>query len=238
MFRKSLAILVGHFGSGKTEVAVNAAIGMARAGDRVVLADLDVVKPYFRSREAAATLARLGVDLVAPEGDLATADLPILLPRVRTICADHAGRVVMDVGGDENGARILGALSDVLRPADHELVLVVNFRRPFTPDPESAVAMAREIERVSRLKVTGVFSNTHLMDRTTREVVEEGLSMARRTAEALGVPVVGVGVEAGREDALVGPGDPGCEVLPLHRIVQPPVDGPRVPRSGPLFVLR
>jgi len=237
MFGKPLTILVGHFGSGKTEVAVNAAIGMARAGGRVVLADLDVVKPYFRSREAAAELARLGVEVIAPEGELATADLPILLPRVRTLCSGGSGRVVMDVGGDDNGARILGALSDVLAPADHDLVLVVNFRRPLTPDPGTAVAMAREIERVSRLRVTGVFSNTHLMDRTTREVVEEGLAMARRTAEALGVPVVGVGVEEGREGDL-GPGQTGCEVLPLRRIVQPPIDGPRVPRTGPLFVLR
>lgn len=237
MFRKSLTILAGHFGSGKTEVAVNAAIGMARGGERVVLADLDVVKPYFRSREAADALARAGVDLVAPEGDLATADLPILLPRVRGLCTGFSGRVVMDVGGDENGARILGALSDLLQIADHDLVLVVNFRRPFTPDPESAVAMAREIEQVSRLRMTGVFSNTHLMDWTTREVVEEGLQMARRTAEMLGVPVVGVGVEAGRHGAL-DLGDLGCEVLPLSRIVQPPLETPRVPRSGPLFVLR
>ncbi|HOU54090.1 MAG TPA: hypothetical protein PLQ97_09200 [Myxococcota bacterium] len=237
MFRKSLTILVGHFGSGKTEVAVNAAMGMARDGERVALADLDVVKPYFRSREAADALARVGVDLVAPEGDLATADLPILLPRVRGLCTGFSGRVVMDVGGDENGARILGALSDLLQMADHDLILVVNFRRPFTPDPESAVAMAREIEQVSRLRMTGVFSNTHLMDRTTREVVEEGLQMARRTAGMLGVPVVGVGVEAGREQDLA-PDNPGCGVLSLRRVVQPPIEGPRVPRSGPLFVLR
>lgn len=237
MFRKSLTILVGHFGSGKTEVAVNAALGMARNGERVALADLDVVKPYFRSREAATELARLGVEVIAPEGELATADLPILLPRVRTLCVDFPGRVVMDVGGDENGARILGALSDLLGTADHDLVLVVNFRRPFTPDPEAAAAMAREIEEVSRLRVTGVFSNTHLMDRTSREVVEEGLAMARRTAEMLGVPVVGVGVEAGREQDLT-PGNPGCGVLSLRRVVQPPIEGPRVPRSGPLFVLR
>lgn len=239
MFARRITIVVGHFGSGKTEIAVNGAVRLAAEGHAVSLVDADVVKPYFRTREARVLLAGLDIEVVAPDGDNATADLPIVLPRVRTLCRDPSRRVIVDAGGDDTGARILGSLSDVLAGQDLDFLLVLNFRRPFTPDAASAVDMAREIEAAARLKVTGVVSNTHLMAETTGIVVLEGLQMARDTAAALGVDVRAVVVEEALADGIAS-ADPGCEVLALRRIVQPPIGTPRlrVRTTGPLFLVK
>jgi hypothetical protein len=239
MFERRITIVVGHFGSGKTEIAVNGAVRLAAGGTPVALVDIDVVKPYFRTREARDLLSDLGVELVAPAGENATADLPIVLPRVRTLCRDTSRKVVVDAGGDDTGARVLGSLSDVLAGQAPDLLLVLNFRRPFTPDVPSAVAMARDIEAAARLKVTGIVANTHLMAETTADVILDGLRMARETADMLGVDVRAVAVEEGL-DREIAAAAPGVEVFPLKRIVQPPV-GPmnlKVPRTGPLFVVR
>jgi RecA/RadA recombinase len=239
MFERRITILVGHFGSGKTEIAVNGAVHVAAGGLPVALVDIDVVKPYFRTREARDLLSDLGVEVVAPSGENATADLPIVLPQVRTLCRDTSRKVIVDAGGDDTGARVLGSLSDVLAGQDLDLLLVLNFRRPFTPDVPSAVAMARGIEAAARRKVTGIVSNTHLMAETTADVVRDGLRMAREAADALGVDLRAVAVEEGLDRQIAASG-PGCEVFPLRRIVQPPLGTTRlvVPRSGPLFVLR
>jgi len=240
VFERRITIVVGHFGSGKTEIAVNGAVRIAEGGVPVSLVDIDVVKPYFRTREARELLCDLEVEVVAPDGENATADLPIVLPRVRTLCRDASRKVVVDAGGDDTGARVLGSLSDVLAGQDPDLLLVLNFRRPFTPDVPSAVAMARDIEAAARLRVTGIVSNTHLMAETTADIVRDGLRMAREVADALGVQVRAVAVEEGLDRVVAAAEGPGCEVFPLKRIVQPPFGTPRlrVPRSGPLFVLR
>jgi energy-coupling factor transporter ATP-binding protein EcfA2 len=238
MFDSRITILVGHFGSGKTELAVHGARILAQAGVPVSLVDLDVVKPYFRSRSSGDFLVEAGVELVAPSGEFLYADLPIILPRVRSICRDHSRRVIMDVGGDDTGARVLGSLEDVLEGQSADLLLVLNFRRPFTPDVDGALAMAAEIQAASRRMVTGIVSNTHLMGETTAEVVLDGLALARSTAQRLGVPVRALAVEeglAGIPDA----SELGCEVLVMRRAVRPPFDeGPSVRTSGPLFVLK
>lgn len=238
MFADRITILAGHFGSGKTEIAVNAALSRAARGDRIALADLDVVKPYFRSRSAREFLAEAGVTLVAPDGERLYADLPILLPQVRSLCGDPGARVILDVGGDDSGARILGALNDVLAGQPAAFLLVLNFRRPFTPDAASAVAMAREIEAAARLKVTGVVSNTHLMGETTPAVIREGHDLALQTAALLGVPAVGVAVEE-RWVPHLDRESLKCDVFPLRRVVKPPFEegGYRVRKTGPVFKL-
>lgn len=238
MFGSRITIVVGHFGSGKTEIAVNAAMNLAAAGRPVSLVDLDFVKPYFRSRTAGRFLIDAGVELVAPDGEKLYADLPILLPRVRSICKDPNRTVLMDVGGDDTGARVLGSLTDVLHDQPLEVLLVLNFRRPFTPDVESAIAMAAEIETAARRKVDGIVSNTHLMDETTLDVVREGWEMSDAVAGRLGVPVRALALEEGVLPEVVD-ATFGCPVLRLRRAVRPIFDeGPRVPRVGPLFVLK
>lgn len=237
LFERRITVLVGHFGSGKTEVAVNGALGLARQGDAVALVDLDVVKPYFRSRSAREWVEKEGVTLVAPTGENAYADLPIVVPQVRSLFREEGRKVIMDVGGDDSGSRVLGSLADVFGGTDTDLFLVLNFRRPFTETVDGAVAMAEDIGTAARQRLTGIVSNTHLLGETTPAIVEEGLHLARETARRLEVPVRAVTVD---EELVPRLGDleTGCPVVPLRRIIRPPFEGSKETRNtGPLFVL-
>lgn len=224
---RRVTALVGPSGSGKTELAIALALAAASAplarGEhrgRVALADLDVVKPYFRSREVRERLAAEGVALVAPEGELATADLPIVTADLRAAIADPDTHVVLDVGGDPAGARALGSLADVFVAADPDLLLVLNGSRPFMSDPERVVALARAIEAAAQARFTGVVSNTHLMEETTLELVLDGLELAREVAARLSVPLRALGVPEELAPALASrPGLP--PLLVIHRHVLP-----------------
>lgn len=237
MFRSRVTVLVGHFGSGKTEIAINQALVLAEGAERVALVDLDVVKPYFRSRSARALMAERSVDLVAPEGENVFADLPIIVPRIRTLVRDPGVRIIIDAGGDPTGARALGSLADVIPDGETEVLLVVNFRRPFTTSVEEAVAMAGEIEASARRRLTALVSNTHLMSETSAELVREGYRLAVRTGERLGLPVIAVTVDEATR-AKLRDDDFDCPIVTLHRIVKPPFEPPsRGPKVGPLFVV-
>ncbi len=237
MFGKRVTIIVGHFGSGKTEIAVNGALKLASDGIDVALVDLDVVKPYFRSRVTRATMAEHGVHLVVPTGENIFADLPIIVPQIRTLLLDSRRKVLFDAGGDDTGARALGSLADVMPREETEHLLVLNFRRPFTDSVDTAVAMLREIEAAARLPITGVISNTHLMGETTPEIVLDGYRMARETAARVGVPVVAVAAEESLAASL-GASLLECPLFPLTRLLRPPFEQPRQQRTtGPLFVL-
>ncbi|NWF99405.1 MAG: cobalamin biosynthesis protein CbiA [Thermoanaerobaculaceae bacterium] len=236
MLASRVTIIVGHFGSGKTEIALNLAVDLAHRGARVALVDLDVVKPYFRSRSARAFMAELGVRVVAPQGENIHADLPIIVPEIRTLLRDGQARVLMDVGGDDTGARVVGSLADMMPLAETEHLLVLNFRRPFTDTVEAAVVMAREIEAAARLPLTGLVSNTHLMEETTPAIVLEGYRLAQGVGWALGVPVVAVAVDEGVHPQVQGQLD--CPLVVLKRYLAPPFAAqPRLRRTGPLFVL-
>jgi hypothetical protein len=237
VFTRRVSLVVGHFGSGKTEIALNGALAAAESGVRVALVDLDFVKPYFRSRAARAVLADAGVELVAPVGEHFYADLPILVPQVRSLLREPDRQIILDVGGDDTGSRVVGSLSDLIWPDEVDCLLVLNFRRPFTPDPEGAVVMAREIEAAARVRLTGLISNTHLLGETTAEVVLEGMAMAEETGRRLGLPVRAVTVDEELIAALAAAELP-CPVVALRRIVLPPFDPRlRLRTSGPLFVL-
>lgn len=233
---RRVTIFGGHFGSGKTEIALNAALALKDSHRRFSLVDLDVVKPYFRSRSGRAMLEAAGVRLIAPEGDLYSADLPVILPEIRSLLRDKRESLLLDVGGDDVGTRALGSLSDIVPVEETDFFLVLNFRRTFTWDVDAAVTMARDVEATARLKVTGVISNTHLMGQTTVEVVEEGYAMALQAAARLGTHVTALAVEAGLA-ARLHAGDYECPVLPLERIVRPPFERLQVPKTGPLFVV-
>lgn len=238
MYTSRVTILVGHFGSGKTEIAINAAQAVQRAGHRAVLVDLDVVKPYFRSRAARAVLAAQGIEVIAPQGENIFADLPILAPVIRTAVRDASRTVIVDAGGDPTGARALGSLADVIPAEGTETLAVLNFRRPFTATPEEAVSMVRAIEAAARRRVTGLVSNTHLLGETTLETVLSGLALARQTGAALGLEVRAVAVEGRLRQAVLDAGV-DTEVFVLHRVVRPPFEGEkRVRTTGPLFVVQ
>ncbi len=237
MFEKRVTIFVGHFGSGKTEIALNGALDLAAAGIQVTLADIDVVKPYFRSRAARDMLDSAGIRLLAPTGDNTHSDLPIIVPQIRSALKDPACRLVMDAGGDDNGAKVLGSLADVVPPDETQCLAVLNFRRPSTPDPAGAVTMVRDIEAAARIKVTGLVSNTHLMGETTPRIVLEGHRMAVQASRELDIPVVAVTVVDGLAHSMRDK-DLDCPLVVLRRVVLPPFEQqPRTRASGPLFVV-
>jgi hypothetical protein len=238
LFQRRVTFLVGHFGSGKTEIALNGALGLAAHGAAVTLADLDVVKPYFRSRAARNLLAEAGIELLVPEGENIFADLPIIVPQIRGALGRTGTKVIFDVGGDDTGARVLGSLADVVPHDETDCLLVLNFRRPATGDPDEAVAMVRRIEAVARIQVNGLISNTHLMDETTDEVILEGHRMAVETGRNLDIPVVAVAVPEGSlNDFDLTQLD--CELIQLQRLLKPPFafSTPGRRAIGPLFVL-
>lgn len=193
---RRITALVGPYGSGKTELAIGLALeASGRAGQegapfqRAVLADLDVLKPYFRSREATEPLRQAGVGLIAPAGALACSDLPILAPELRGYLPREDTQIILDVGGDPAGARALGSLSDVVGETGYDLLLVLNRHRPFMDSLDAVIEQARRISEAANLALTGVIANTHLLDETTAHDVEWGLELARPVAQALGVSV-------------------------------------------------
>ena len=217
-FQSPVLVFAGHFGSGKTEIAVNFALELA-ALRQVNLVDLDLVKAYFRCRLARDAVVPRGIRLVAPEGELSQADLPILLPEIAGLCGRTDEVSILDVGGDDSGARVLGALGGALHEGNHELLLVINARRPSTEDADSTLAVMGEIEGAARLRVTGLVSNTHLMGETTPAIVRDGIALGREVAARSGRPLRFACAEETLAPSL---GDLDVPLLPLRRHILPP----------------
>lgn len=195
-FQHNLIIIVGGYGSGKSEVSVNLARQLAAdQTSPVALADLDIVNPYFRSREAAEKLAAFGVRSLVPPGTQVYADLPVVIPDIKREIENRQGRLILDVGGDDVGARVLSSLTESITPLSYEMLFVVNQRRPFTSDVEGSIKVMKEIESASRLRFTGLIANTHLMTETTSDVVETGLTMARQLSAKTRLPISFASVE-------------------------------------------
>lgn len=188
---KELTIIVGGYGSGKSEVAVNLSrLMVLQSPEQVALADLDIVNPYFRSREAAERLTEIGVVPIIPPGEQRHADLPIIMPEIKGSIDRHEGRVILDVGGDDVGARVLSSLSDALADSDYDMLLVLNAYRPFTADLEGSRKMMEAIEASSRLRFTGIIANTHMMEHTSVEDVSKGLELAKQVSKDKNIPIV------------------------------------------------
>ncbi|MHC4821693.1 MAG: hypothetical protein ACYTDX_08260, partial [Planctomycetota bacterium] len=192
------------------------------------------VNPYFRCREARLLMEAHDIRVVMPCGAQAYADLPIVLPEIRGMLHPPPGTVsIFDVGGDDVGARSLAAFRPFIVEGGYRMVQVVNARRPFTATVDGTLRALREIEAASRLRVTGILSNTHLLDSTTPKVVLEGLDVARRAAAMAGVPLHAVAALEHLTDteelsALEVP------LLHLHRHMVPPWMAGRHPSSDPV----
>ena len=219
---EQLIAIAGNYGSGKTELAVNLALRLAASGRRVQIADLDIVNPYFRCREARSRMERGGIRVVVPPGAQAFADLPIVLPEIRGMLRPPAGTIsIFDVGGDDAGARALASFRPNVTEGAYELWQVINARRPFTDTVAGCIAMRRSIEGASRWTVTGLVVNTHLIDETTADVVMEGWNLAAAVRGETGLPIRAVAVMDHLIDAL-DLDRIDAPVLPMRRHMLPP----------------
>lgn len=190
MLDKRLVIITGHYGSGKTEFAVNYAIKMKENYDNVSLADLDIVNPYFRSRERKIFLEELGVHVLDSSiNNNQTLDLPALPAGIMGIIQNTNIKAILDIGGDPVGARVLARFSEQIEKNDYDLFYVINGNRPETQTKENVIKYLRNIEETSNLKVTGLINNTHLLKDTSVEDVEFGHELTKEVSWQTNIPI-------------------------------------------------
>lgn len=185
-----VSIITGHYGTGKTEFAVNLALAMAGEGTSVILADLDIVNPYFRSRERRSLLEEAGVRLISSSQACSDADVPALPAELLTILEDRSLRGVLDIGGDPVGARVLARFQPKIVQEDYQLIYVLNANRPEVRDREKAISYLRGIEATTSLACTGIVNNTHLCGETTEDEIRKGAALAAEVSKETGIPVL------------------------------------------------
>jgi hypothetical protein len=230
---QGILIIVGNYGSGKTEVAVNLAVERRNAGFGVRIADLDLVNPYFRAREARAPLRDLGIDVVLPPEQYMHADLPILTPAVAGLIRDPAPVTILDAGGDDVGATVLAALADALQNRPLRMLQVVNPFRPFTDSAEGCRQIRAEIEAASRLSVGGFIGNANLIDETDAETILEGHEFCKNLAREADLPLECVTAPAELLPAL-DLDKLECPILPIRRQLVPPWRPAAAMGGGPM----
>lgn len=185
-----ITVITGHYGCGKTNVSVNLALMQAKRTSSVAVVDLDIVNPYFRTADFGELFADKGVRLVTPMYANSNLDIPALNFDIAGI-VDGYDSVIIDVGGDPEGAAALGRYSDVLgKREDLALYYVVNKYRYLTSAPEEAVELLKEIEAVGTVPCSGVINNSNLGRLTDNKIVAGSADYARAVAEAAGVPLV------------------------------------------------
>ena len=203
MHYKRLTILCGHYGSGKTNIAVNMAFDLAAQRGNVAVADLDIVNPYFRSKDSEDEFKEKGIRLICSDFASSNVDLPSMPADLYSITDDKSLSVIMDIGGDDRGAYALGRLRDaILAENDYEMLMVVNKFRPLTPDAPSTVEVMREIEAACGIPFTGIINNSNLASETTAADVLSSQTYAEEVAALAGLPLVLTTVEGRLYDGL------------------------------------
>ncbi len=218
---EGIVIIVGNYGSGKTEVSINLAVRQKLLGMDVRIADLDLVNPYFRTREAKAALSGFGIETVVPPQEYLKADLTYLSPVIAGMIREPSQLTVLDVGGDDVGATVLASLADSLRTQPVKMLQVVNPYRPSTETPEGCLKIKKEIETTSRLQVVGWIGNSNLMDETVAADIYNGYEFMDELAGCSGLPLLFITAE----ERLLSDIDLTrftCPVLPIQRQLVPP----------------
>ena len=216
-----LVVIVGNYGSGKTEVSINLAVNRKRAGLDVGIADLDLVNPYFRTREARITLTDLGIKVILPPEQYLHADLPVLSPTIAGMIRDSGDLMILDVGGDDAGARVLSALADAFSGKRVHMLQVVNPLRPQTSTVSGCETMRNEIEKAAQLTITGLIGNANLIDETSAEDIYSGYEFVEIVSQESGLPLEFITVS----QELLPKIDMkrfSCAVLPIARQLVPP----------------
>ena len=190
MNNKRVTLFAGHYGSGKTNIAVNYALHLKEKYEKVVITDLDIVNPYFRTADSLEELENAGIKLISSEFANSNVDLPALPQDVYSILDDKSAVAILDIGGDDRGAYALGRYETAIREEnDYEMLFVFNVYRPLTPDAESALEVMREIETAGKIKFTAIVNNSNLGVLTTKEDVIASVKSAEELSRLSGLPI-------------------------------------------------
>jgi hypothetical protein len=218
---EGIVVIVGNYGSGKSEVAINLAAHRRAAGLDVSIADLDLVNPYFRTREARGQLTDLGIDVVLPPEKYLQADLPILTPEIAGLIRRPRQLSILDVGGDKVGATVLASLRDAFGQSQPQMIQVVNPLRPGTDTIDRCLKVRSEIEAAAGMKMTGFVGNANLIDETVAEDIYSGYAFLDALAAESDLPLEFITVA---EELLpdIDRKRFECAVLPIRRQLLPP----------------
>lgn len=200
---KRITVISGHYGSGKTNIAVNLAMELKKSYNKVALADIDIVNPYFRSKDSETLLEKNGIKLICSPYANSNVDIPALPQEMYSVTDDKTLRAVLDVGGDDRGALALGRISPAIKQEnDYEMIYVVNFYRPLTQTVDLAIEVMREIETAGKIKFTSIVNNSNLGKETTKEDVLSSVEKTEVLARAVGLPIKFTSVDENLYDSL------------------------------------
>ena len=189
---KPITVICGHYGTGKTNVAVNIALkekNMLAEGEKLILLDMDIVNPYFRSSDNAQMLKSEGIDVIVPQYAGTNVDVPSILPDIARIFLPE-NFSVLDVGGDDSGATVLAVYKERIMEKGYRFFYVINESRPFISTPGSALGMLRDIEASSGLKACGIINNTSMGEETTVDIIRDSFDYCEKVCEISGLPLV------------------------------------------------
>ena len=211
MEHKRLTLFAGHYGSGKTNIAVNYAVLLADEGNKVYIADLDIVNPYFRTKDSEKELEEKGITLICSQYANTNVDVPAIPAESYRIIRDKSCHGVIDIGGDDRGAYALGRFADAINEeGDYRMAFVLNRFRPLTSTVEGAIEIMREIEAACKIRFNCIVNNSNVGSETTKETVLSSLEFANEVSRASGLPIWLHTAERSVAEELTG-----LEVLPL-----------------------
>lgn len=202
---KRITLLCGHYGSGKTNVALNLAFDLKKQYEKVAIADLDIVNPYFRTKDSETLLERAGIRLICSEYAGGNLDIPALPQQMYSVTDDRSQKVILDIGGDDRGALALGRLAPgILGENDYEMLMVINCYRPLTRDAKSTLEVMREIEYAGGIPFTGLINNSNLGEETVPETVLASCGYADEVSRLSGLPLLFTSAEQSIYEQLKG----------------------------------
>jgi hypothetical protein len=187
-----LTIIIGAYGSGKSEIAVNMSLAQRKAmpDKKLLIADLDIVNPFYRSSDCGAVLEEAGIRLITPLYAGSNVDAPVLTPEMYVIFDDESYQGIFDIGGEDMGAIVLGSIKKRIENTDTAIYMAVNTLRPFTSDPEQIAIMTNELTSAAGFMIDGYLNNTNLLEETTAEMLEEGEKKILEASKLTGIPLI------------------------------------------------
>ncbi|MGB4388933.1 MAG: hypothetical protein WBI89_06990 [Caldicoprobacterales bacterium] len=220
MQEERLLVFTGHFGSGKTELAINYALRSLKQYKKVILVDLDIVNPFFRTGELKEELEGAGLKVLMPNFAASSVDVPSLPANMYSAFIDKSAKVIFDLGGDGDGARALGVFNQYFKREAYRMFYVVNTKRPLTSRPDQIIAMKESIEQTSRLRVTDIINNTNLSYETRACDIMEGQAIVEQVSRQTALPIAYISGEKSLLEEL--PEDIGVDLLPISLYIKPP----------------